>query len=281
MKYRLLGVDVDGTLLESDHRPSAETIEALRAARSEDLCVCLATGRSHAETADVWVELGFTPPYEPIVLVGGAMVSEPDTGRTLYQRTIERELACEFADALGEAGHCAMGLVDAWRYGWDYVLCETGDVHAAYSDWLDKTQARVRRVRSLRDAPDIPNPLRINTVADPPAAEKLARQLQRRFDGRLNVHAIVAPNYEVTIVEAFACGVDKWNALKYVAQGYRIVPREIVAIGDDINDLSMIRAAALGAAMPNAPSAVRDAADHIAVDGLAAFIRQLIAGELE
>lgn len=281
MKYGLLGIDVDGTLLGPDHQVARSTGEAIGAARAKGLRVCLATGRSYRETMPIWRRIPWTAPLEPMILIGGALVSEPDTARTLYQRSIPRELACEFADALGEAGYAAMAIVDAWRCGWDYLLCETGDVHAAHRDWLDKMEVKFRRVRRLGDVRDLPNPLRINVVADPPAARTLVAQMTRRFDGRLNIHAIEAPNYDVTIVEGFAPDADKWNALKYVGQGYRIPTARIAAVGDDVNDLAMVSGAGLGAAMADSPSELLDAADRVITDGLADFIGRLVDGDFD
>jgi Cof subfamily protein (haloacid dehalogenase superfamily) len=281
MKYRLLGIDVDGTLLGKDHRLDPQTARTIASARSAGLRVVLATGRTLSETIEIWRQLDLREPSEPLVLVGGALVAEGDTGRTLYHRTIPLSLAAEFADALGEAGYAPMMLVDPWRHGWDYVLCEVGDVEAARGGWLDKTGANVRTVKSVSDRCEIPNPLRISAVVDPEEAPPLVAQLNRTFDGRINVHAIVAPNYDATVVEAFAAGVDKFAALKYVAQAYRIGSGSIAAIGDDINDLGMIRGAGLGAAMPDAPASVREQGDHVAAGGLVEFIEQLIDGRFE
>ena len=281
MKYGLLGIDVDGTLLDRDHQLSADVIDAVVAAERTGIKVCLATGRSYTETIDIWRGLRFEQPPAPLVLIGGAQVCEADTGRTLYQRSMPRELACEFADALGEAGYCAMAIIDSWRHGWDYMLAETGDVHAAQGDWFSKMDVEIRRVKHLRDAADMPNPLRINAVADPAAAGELAERLKEQFAGRLNVHAIVAPNYNVTIVEAFSIEANKWNALKYVAQGYRLGPGRVAAVGDDVNDLAMICGAGLGVAMPSASPEIRAAADHVAEGGLAEFIRALADGAFD
>ena len=66
---------------------------------------------------------------------------------------------------------------------------------------------------------------------------------------------------------ALPAGVDKFAALRYIAQGYRIPAGRIAAIGDDVNDLGMIKAAGLGAAMPDAAPSVRDAADRTAEGG--------------
>jgi len=281
MRYRLLGIDVDGTLLGPDHQVAPEVIGAVARARASGLRICLATGRTYVETIDIWRRLRLTGPFEPIILIGGALVCEPDTARTLFARSIPRELACEFADALGEEGYSAMAVLDAWRHGWDYVLCETGDVHSAQRNWLDKMKVRVRRVGRLCEAADMPRPLRIHAVVESPAAARLEAAMKERFDGRLNIHAIVAPNYGVTIVEGFAAEVDKFNALKYVAQGYRISLRAVAAVGDDVNDLGMIRGAALGVAMPNASGPLREAADCVARRGLADFIDRLAAGQFD
>jgi Cof subfamily protein (haloacid dehalogenase superfamily) len=280
MKHRLVAIDVDGTLLGTDHDLVAGAADAIAAARRAGMQVVLATGRTYAETVPLWRRLAVSPPFEPMVLIGGALVSEPDTGRTLYHKPMKLELAARFADAVADAGYAAMAIVDPWRHGWDYLLCETGDVHAVRRDWLSKIHAKVRRVGRLREAADMPDPLRVNVVAEPDKAGPLAAELSRRFNGELNVHAIVAPNYNVTIVEAFAIGADKHSALRYVAQAHRLGAGQTVAIGDDVNDLTMIRGAGLGVAMAHAPDEVRAAAD-IVVDSLPDFLGRLVAGEFD
>ena len=280
--YKLLALDIDGTLIRPDQRVAADVASAVtRAAGQGDLRVCLATGRSYAESVAIWRQLDLPRPFEPMILVGGALVSEPDTGRTLYQRSMPRQDACAFADALGETGYVAMVLVDGWRHEVDYYLTETGDVEAAWRQWFSKMPVRTCRVRRLADAPDAPDALRISTVAEPDRARTLAAELRRRFAGRLNVHAIVAPNYGVTIVEAHAAKADKLTALRYVAQSYGLGVGRIAAVGDDINDLSMVRGAGLGVAMPHAPRELLAAANCVVADGLAAFIDRLAGGQYD
>lgn len=281
MRYRLLGIDIDGTLLGPDHQLVDGVAEAISGARAAGVVVVLATGRSYAEAIPIWRDLHLQPPFDPLLLVGGSLVSEPDTGRTLYQKSIDLSLAGEFADALGQAGYAAMALVDRWRFGWDYLLCETGDVHEAEARWLTKTGAKVRRARSLADVADMPPPLRVSAVLDPDKAGPLAESLAEQFADKLNVHAIVAPNYEVTIVEAFAKGVDKLSALTYIGQARRIPVAAMAAIGDDVNDVQMLRGVGLGAAVPNAVGAALDVADHIASDGVVQFVRQLVDGRFD
>jgi len=272
---QLVAIDVDGTLIGPDGVVEPDVAEALHAA-SRRVRICLATGRSYVETLPVWRQVNWAGRPEPLILVGGAMVAEPDTGRTLWHRPIDREVACRFADALAEAGCAAMAFYDAWRCGVDYVLTGLGDVDAAEKRWFGQMNVRLRRARQLTDAADLPAPLRISAVVEPPeAAAELAGRLQRRFSKQLNVHSIFAPNYGVTVVEAHDAAADKARAVAYVAQAYRIPLSRVAAVGDDVNDLSMITSAGLGVAMPRATDAVRAAADLLAADGLAAFLRQL------
>jgi len=277
LDFELLALDVDGTLIGPDNVVPPEVVEAL-AAVSERLRVCLATGRSYVETLPVWRQLRLARPHEPMVLIGGALVSEPEGGRTLWMQPMARGAACRFADALGEAGCVAMAIVDGWRHDVEYYVTETGDVARAQREWLAKMDVRVCRVARLTDAADMPPPLRVSAVVEPSVAGALAGRLRERFAGELNVHAIVAPNYGVTIVEAHAAAADKRSALTYVAQAHQTPMKRVIAVGDDVNDVAMLRAAGLGVAMPAAPEEVRAAADRVAAGGLAAFLRSLLEG---
>lgn len=281
MRYELLAIDVDGTLIGADQLVTADVKAAVAAAGRAGLRVCLATGRSLAETLPVWRQLPLSPPYQPLVVVGGAMVCEPDLGRTLFQRTVPRQAAFDFADELARENLPAFAFVDAWRHGVDYYCAEHGQAELAQREWFSKMRVKVRRVSRLRDDPLAPEPARISTVADPGRACLLADRLAEQFRGVLHVHAIVAPNYGVTVVEAFSVQADKFKAVTYVAQSHVIPPARMAAVGDDINDLSMIRGAGLGVTFPHAPPAVREAADHVAKDGLAAFIHQLVDGRFD
>lgn len=277
MKFKLIAIDVDGTLLRPDQTVAPETIDAIAAADAAGIRVCLATGRSYVETMPAWRQLRLKSPYEPMILIGGALVAEPDTGRTLYQRTIPHELAGAYAQGLCEEGYSALGIVDAWRHGVDYLVVPGKDIEHVQRRWFSQMNVQVRRVESLNGDAAHPPVLRINVVAPIEAAGPLTAKLRERFGTRLNIHSILAPNYGVTVVEAFAPAVSKWAAITYVAQGLRVGPGQIVAIGDDINDLPMISAAGLGVAMPKAPPVVKAAAKAIAEPTLAEFLRNLIA----
>jgi HAD superfamily hydrolase (TIGR01484 family) len=280
-RFKLLALDLDGTLIGRDGVVAADVVEAIAEAEAAGVGICAATGRSYVESAGIWRQLRLLSPPQPMILVGGAIVAEAHTGRTLWQKAIPQAAACELADALGRMGYVAMVLVDAWRHGVDYIVTAQGDHDAASRDWFSKMNVRVQRVERLADAAEGPEALRISTVVQPALAGVMAAELAGRFAGRLTVRAIEAPNYGVMIVEAHAAGADKMAGLRYIAQGLRVPLSQTAAVGDDTNDLTMVRGAGLGAAMPHAPRVLLDAADRVVEAGLADFIRRLAAGEID
>ena len=284
MKYRILALDVDGTLVGPDNVVTGDIIEAVALADRAGIGICLATGRSYSETIGIWRQLGLGRPQQPIILIGGALVSETDTHRALYHKPMDSETACRFSDALGAAGYCAMAIVDSWRYDAEYYLTEHGDLADAQRRWFSRMAVDVVSVESLDDVllgPDGPDVLRISAVVDQNDGPALADDLKEQFGDAINICSILAPNYDVWIVEAHAAGADKRRALQYVAQATRTPMSEVAAVGDDVNDISMIGSAGLGVAMPQAPPGVIEASDHTAAGGLAEFIRQLVDGQFD
>jgi len=278
----MLALDVDGTLVGPDNVVADEIINAVRRADRSGISICLATGRSYGETIGIWEQLDLGRKAQPMILIGGALVSETDTGRALYHRPMAPDIACRFADALGDAGYCAMAIVDSWRYDVEYYITAHGDLADAKERWFSQMDVNMASVGTLSEvlmAPDPPDVLRISAVVDQADGPGLAGELKEQFGDAINVCSILAPNYNVWIVEAHAMRADKRTAVQYVAQATGTPLSEVAAAGDDINDISMLSSAGLGVAMPQGPQSVIQAADHVAKGGLAEFIEQLVDGK--
>jgi 5-amino-6-(5-phospho-D-ribitylamino)uracil phosphatase len=282
-RFRLLAIDVDGTLLGPDHRISDRTGDAVRSAKQAGLTVCLCTGRSVVETRAVWEECRLPGPADPMICIAGALVCEPDTSRTLHIEPMDRDAAVLASDAVRRAGLSTVALVDSWRWGLDYILVEGDDAAFVRSKWLDRHPCRVRTVSSLADVPDLPEVLRLTVLTQAAAAERNTALVRECVDGRLKVELIYAPNNQVHVIECFGLRASKWAGVQYVAQGLRIPAADVAAVGDDVNDLSMLTHAGLGVAMGNAPPAVKAVAKHVTgpndKDGLAEFIEQMLDGK--
>ena len=277
-KYKLVALDIDGTLIGRDEVVSPEVISTLAAAQAAGIKVCLATGRSYLEAAPIWRQLSLAEPHEPMVLFGGALVSDPTSGRTLYNRTMSPDLARSFGQAMCEAGYCAVVATDPWRHGVDYVRSDGGWGKEFLSRWLGRHPVNVRVVPRLSEAADLPPALRVSAVIQSSEAPKLEAQLREQFAGQLTMHAIYVPAYDFTVLECFSAGTSKMAGVTYVSQAWRIGAGHVVAVGDDVNDLAMLQGAGLGVAMPQASDAVKSSAKHVAAGGLAMFLDELLGG---
>ena len=86
---------------------------------------------------------------------------------------------------------------------------------------------------------------------------------RRRFPGQLSLHTIRSPRYAEWLCEIAPAGVTKWTGVTAVAAGWGIAAGDICAVGDDVNDLPMVRAAGLGIAMGNARPELQAVADRV------------------
>jgi hydroxymethylpyrimidine pyrophosphatase-like HAD family hydrolase len=117
-------------------------------------------------------------------------------------------------------------------------------------------------------------------MADEAPLRALRLQLQHTLGSRARVNMLINKNYQGYILEILHPCVSKWDALQRWAQQEGIATEAIMAVGDDENDLEMIRHAGLGVAMGNAAETVKAAADFItgsnAEDGLAQALYRFI-----
>ena len=282
-KIRLLAVDVDGTLLCGGTVDPADA-DALRAAAEAGIVVCLCTGRSWNEVREIWEEMNLPDPRAPVVCAGGALVVEPDTGRSLYSRPFDRATADELAQEMHGLGYPVMALVDGWREGFDYYIIGRYEDHPLYRRFFDRRERRIRQVTEL-NRPDHARPLRISVLEERDRADELVGMFRRRFAGRIEIQAIWLRGLDLHIVEAFAAGANKFTAMVYVGQGCRIGPGAMAAIGDDYNDLPLLQGAALSATTADAPDELRRAADVIVAPrgqrAVAEFVDMLLANRAD
>ncbi len=104
--YRLIAIDLDGTLLGPDGKLSKRTKSAVQRALASGLRVCFATGRNWTESRAV---IEATEHHDWAVFVGGAMVVDTKSGATVRRTLVESKLAAEICAFIESKGHAAAG----------------------------------------------------------------------------------------------------------------------------------------------------------------------------
>jgi Cof subfamily protein (haloacid dehalogenase superfamily) len=279
--YRLIAIDVDGTLVNTEGKLPDENRVALHRAHEAGFKICLCTGRTVSEARPVIDELGLDSDVG--IFVFGAIVSELPSGRTLVRSTISPDVADRLVTFFLDHDLPVLALYDVTEAGLDYryLLAERASPGAAegLERWRQMAPARLVHVRQWERWDH--QPVRIGVVVDPDQAPNLRASLRAAFtEDEMICNSIFAPNYGLHVVECFAPHVSKWHGIMQVLDQLGIQGHQVAAIGDDVNDLEMIRHAGLGIAMGNAIDAVKQAADrHVPSNndhGVAVAIDQLL-----
>lgn len=287
-RYKLIAIDLDGTLLGPDGSVSDRNRAAIDRARKRGLHVVIATGRAVVECLDPLRQIGNTG---SMIGAGGAVLSDVPTQRTVERRAIDAALVCHVSESLVRHGHKALVLKDAHVTGYDYLAVGPGALDPATVWWFKTLPVRVRHVDVPEDDPHPDDTIRVGTVALGSELADIADQLRNELEERIYLQhwaavtdSSIPPDSRdrTHLLEVFSPRVNKWTMLqRYMAQ-FGIEPDDVVAIGDEINDLDMIRHAGLGVAMANAHPSVIDASDNITepnhVHGVATAIDRVLDG---
>ena len=273
----MIAIDLDGTLLSPTGEVTKRAKDAVHQALKAGLLVCFATGRNWTESRTV-VEA--VEHYSTAVFAGGAMVVDTERDRVLHKMMMDPGLAAELSAHFEADGHAVLALQDTDAAGVDYLVTGEAPLNEATLMWMRVTSATIRRVPRLADH-DHAHTVRVGIVAEREPCQRTSRSLERRFAGRIVQHGLYVPAYGVEVLEVFDAAVNKWQGILHVARHHGIGPEEIIAIGDDVNDIPMLTSAGLGVAMGNARPEIQALAKKVigsnAEEGLAQFLEELVA----
>ncbi len=241
-----MAIDVDGTLLEHGQSVSARDREAIQRAVASGIVVTLATGRMFPLVEPLVRQLGLTA---PTICYGGALIVDPIAVRPLHQRGVPLGLAIE---VIREA-RCR-GLT-ARVYLGTAVYVDTIEIDAFNYDSLTRSAAVA--VGDLERFLLV-DPTHLAIDAPPGRTRGLVHELREQFAGRLNV-----TTGHPLLTEFSHPSVHKGSALSWLCDHVGIPLAESIAIGDDWNDLEMLRVAGLGIAVRNAQPDVLAIADVV------------------
>lgn len=283
MHYRLLAIDLDGTLLCPEGKVSTENLNAIADAQAAGLTVVPCTGRGWREAKHILEQV---PGLDLGVFVTGAAIADAYQGITRHHTAMNPDTAAELIDCLKDEPLAVLAYREPNRVGYEYLVTGNGQVTTNSQWWFDFTGSIVHEQRSVT-AHDLEHTLRVGMVAPGSRVPDILAMVADRFAGRVESHAFSAvqapdPDESVCILEIFAPGVDKWHGLSWVADRMGIGPDKVAVIGDEINDIAMLRAAGCSIAMENAIDAAKQHAGYITKPnhdhGVAHAIRQILEG---
>lgn len=265
---KLIAADLDGTLLDAQRCVSPETARVISWVRSLGVEVVLATGRTYAGVRGIYDVLGLD---SPVITNNGGLVYDPGNDRILAGNPLPSHVLISLLEWLDERGFYnqfyTLDTIYTRRLGFLTEEWSKGNVA------LPKQQQI--RIELLGDGP-LPAAL---------ATEAFYKLLVMDKDpavlAEVREHIDTIPELETTIsiengLDILCAGITKGTGLRHLAEVLGIPPSEIMAFGDQENDIEMLRFAGIGVAMENAPAHVKEHADLIAPlhyeDGLARFI---------
>jgi Cof subfamily protein (haloacid dehalogenase superfamily) len=262
-KIELVAVDLDGTLLASNHKPSEGTQEAIERASTIGIRTVLVTGRNRAGLLHVMNQMGLKQPY---ICSGGGYIADPETDEVIARFLMSRESAEKVVEIVREENAAVFFEAHLTIYAeasleivksvgpldeLDYVLTE---------DILHDYPGPPQKIVIVDDDPRV-----LSAIEDKILAKGIPVFL-----------SYSSPRY----LELTQAGVSKGTALIQLAKYLRIPLHRVAAIGDENNDLSMFEVAGVAIAMGNATAEVKHAADIIAPnnddDGVAWALGQLL-----
>lgn len=276
-RIRLVALDLDGTLLNSEKVISPRNLAALAALEERGILMVPITGRPAQGLPPSVLAL---PGLRYAVTSNGATIRDLSAGTLLLERHLSAQTALEVLDACRDFSM----IREAFREGVGYLSQEDRD--ALCLRYQDDPAMR-RYVLDSRTV--LPGTVEDFLRAGGEPVEELffltdsveeKQRLRRRLSA---LPGIAFADPFPRDLEVIAWGIDKGVALGWLLDLLNLSPQEVLAMGDRASDISMLRLAGLGIAPANADPEVRDIADHITAscdeDGVALALERFVLSD--
>ena len=268
--YRLLVLDIDGTLTNQKKEITANTKEAIKKAQEQGVSIVIATGRPTKGAEGVAKELNLFETGGYILSFNGGRITDCKTGEVIFQRVLEKEDVAKIYQVAKENE-----VVMITYEGDDVIIDVEHDEYAEFEARLNKME--MKHVDSIPEYVDFS----VNKCLMTGEGDYLAGVEQKALAQYQDVYSIFRS--EAFFLEVMPKGVDKAKSLERLLEHLGYTKEEMIACGDGFNDKSMIEYAGLGVAMENAKEPVKEVADFITKsneeDGVAYVVEKFILNQ--
>jgi hypothetical protein len=255
MTIRLLALDLDGTLLDPRGQITPRTRTALDRARAAGVRLALVTGRRFRDAQPIALELGLDV---PLISHNGALTKHAHSMETVAAHLLPLDAARGVlavgrrfdADAMVSDDAAGTGLL---------VYDHISPGNQALRDYIawsqrivgERAGESVRRVASLDDYLDHP-PIHIAYSGTCREMVELGERMTTELAGQIKVLSTLYPKRDFALLDILHPQASKGAGLAAVAQEYQLDHAEVMAMGDNYNDLEMLQFAGTGVVMANA-----------------------------
>lgn len=247
MPIRLIALDIDGTLLTPRGELTPRNRAAILEARRVGIEVILVTGRRFASARALLLELGLDV---PLVSHNGALTKNVETLETLDFHPLDAGIAREIIRLGRDFGADMICCDDPHGMG-TMVIEGISETNRALHRYLDRYRESVVEVDDLIEyVQQSPIQMMFSGRCDP--IDSFAKDLEVAMDGRIRLFQTRYRSVDLTILDALSTTASKGVSLRALAEQRGISPAEVMAIGDNHNDLPMLQFARLGVVMANA-----------------------------
>lgn len=274
MKYQLIGIDIDGTLLNSEYRISERTKRAIRQASEAGCIVTLVTGRRYKTAVPYAFELGLDV---PLICFNGGLIADASSGQALHTAALEESFAREIV----KRWHSLRAPIFAYRHSLTPpdVYHQNPHSHPRVQDYLKRYAEQIMVVDNLSRELTW-QPLRMMTFGEASLVERCYYNFEDLWQ-RSDIRTLLTSDYDdARFLEVYPHNATKANGLRWLGEYLGIRPEQVVVFGDNLNDIDMLEWAGLGVAMGNALPEVQAAADLVTADrdndGIAVIIEDLL-----
>ncbi|HXB94183.1 MAG TPA: Cof-type HAD-IIB family hydrolase [Puia sp.] len=249
--YKAVFLDMDGTLLRSDHSISDETIQTIRALTARGVQVVLVSARPVNAVLPTFHKIGL-PEQTPLITLNGSYIMQSDQ---------------PILDVRIDLGITAQVTLQVRPFKATIAYYLQREWYSEVKDaWTDHEQ-------KIMDVPIVVEPIgqlieewsgrgigpnKMMVMSEPENIAQIQQCLRSLYNGRLNIYPSKA-----TYLEVMDSRGSKSNSVRFVSERMGLAAGEIVAMGDNYNDIEMLQYAGLGVAMGNAPDDIKEKADVV------------------
>lgn len=249
MKYKLFALDIDGTLVGSDHKILPETREVLVAAQKKGLKVVLASGRptpgmmALSQALELEKHGGFVLSYN------GGRITNMQTGEVVHEQFLTPSEAHEVYDLAKSLG------VNMMAYDGNDILTVDHDEYIQLES--DINEMPLKEIKDFKAAV-VNNTIKTLTTGGPERIAEVEQVYLEKFGDRFSICRSMP-----FFLEVMPQGINKAASLGKLLDSLGLTREDLAACGDGFNDIEMIRFAGLGVAMDNAVEEVKAVANYV------------------